>query len=78
MTKGKRLTIYMTVLVVLSITTKTYASTFLKCEDVAMKNCQEISKGDAIRLAVKEPKSVIMKVDQVLLSDAGTLKNKPK
>ncbi|MFM6929202.1 MAG: hypothetical protein ACKOX6_12105 [Bdellovibrio sp.] len=53
-----------------------HASDFLKCHDKTLKNCEEISKGQAVREQVKDPKSIIIKVDQVELSEKGTLKAK--
>lgn len=61
----------MLTVIVLGLATKGHASTFII-------DGKEVTKGEAIRALALNPKVKVIKQDQVVLSDAGTLKNKPK
>lgn len=52
------------------------ASTYLKCSSKDLKTCTiELSKGEVIIEKVKDPKTVIVKIDYVKFdSDKGTVK----
>lgn len=70
-TSTKATIIYIGIVVLLSAF-RANASTYFA-------NGKEITKGEAIKLLVNDPKAVVVKQDQVVFNDEkGTLKNKSK
>lgn len=67
---NRNVKIYLGILIILSLSTKVFASTYVF-------NGNEISKGEAIVILVKDPKAKVQKIDLVGLDlDKGTLKTK--
>lgn len=65
------------ILIVLQYAANANASVYLECKDDSRSNCEEISKGKAVRVAVTNPEKVILKVDRLKLDEeTGSLKAK--
>ncbi|MFM6929033.1 MAG: hypothetical protein ACKOX6_11250 [Bdellovibrio sp.] len=77
MTKVQKTVVTTVVLFVLQYAANANATTYLECKDESRTNCEEISKGQAVKKTSNDPKAIILKVDRMVFNeDSGNMKAK--